>query len=189
MSGVTGHCFSPESGNLGQWRIVCVTRSRGAVEIFRPWLIEWCITAYAFGKVRIGDVVSTEGNEVTGSFGDKAGTMLGVDTDVQDERSTVKPTEIVDHGVSAHKLNWSAGKVCHLPHEACAMAWPPFSIDIFARRSVVGSAEGASSFIIGPALTPTRLLDQLQAPPQGFKGCARDSLPVAVVVVRRLVTS
>src|SRR4029077_4268090 len=117
MSHVIGHCFSPESGNLGQWRIVCVTRSRGAVEIFRPWLIECCITAYAFGKVRICDVVSTEGYEVTGSFGDKAGTILGVDPDVQDERSSVNSTEVMHDGVSTHVLNWSASKVCHLPHE------------------------------------------------------------------------
>src|SRR5262249_16990384 len=100
-----------------QWRIICVTRSRGAVEIFRQWLIEWCITAYAFGKVRICDVVSTEGAKVAGSFGDKAGTRLGVDPDVQDERSSVNATEVMHDGVSAHVLDWSAGKVCILPHQ------------------------------------------------------------------------
>ena len=102
---------------LRKRRIVCVTGSRGAVEILRPRLIERRITADAFGKVRIGDVVSTEGDKVTGSFGDKAGTMLGVDPDVQDERSRVKATEVMHDGVSAHVLNWSAGKVCHLPHQ------------------------------------------------------------------------
>ena len=109
--------MSPPPIVLRKCRIVCVTRSRGAVEIFRPRLIEWCIAAYAFGKVRICDVVSTEGDQVTGSFGDKSGTMLGVDPDVQDERSSVKATEVMHDGVSAHVLNWSAGKVCHLPHQ------------------------------------------------------------------------
>ena len=45
------------------------------------------------------------------------GTMLGVDPDVQDERSRVKATEVMHDRVSAHMLNWSAGKICHLPHQ------------------------------------------------------------------------
>ena len=38
---------------LIQCRIVCVTRCRGAVEVFRSRLIQWRFKAYAFGKVRI----------------------------------------------------------------------------------------------------------------------------------------
>ena len=76
-------------------RIVCVTDSRGAVEILRPRLIEWCIKAYPLGKVGICDVVSTEGNQVTSSFGDKAGSMFGVNSDIEDERSGVEVTEVM----------------------------------------------------------------------------------------------
>ena len=55
--------------------------------------------------------------------------MLGVDPDVQDERSRVKATEVMHDGVSAHMLNRSAGKVCHsAASEACAIACSqPFS--------------------------------------------------------------
>jgi hypothetical protein len=102
---------------LGKRRIVRVTRSRGAVEIFRPWLIEWRTAAYAFGKVRICDVVSTERDKVTGPFGDQAGGILGVHSGVQDQRSRVMATEVMHDRVSAHVLNWGAGKVCHLPHK------------------------------------------------------------------------
>ena len=52
--------------------------------MFRPRLIERRITADAFGQVRIGDIVSTESDKVTSPFGDKAGTILGVDPGVQD---------------------------------------------------------------------------------------------------------
>ena len=102
---------------MGKCWIVCIARSRGAIEIFRPWLIEWRTAAYAFGKVRICDVVSTEGDKVAGSFGYKAGAMLGVDPDIQDERSRVSASEMMHDRVSAHVLNWGAGKVCHLPHK------------------------------------------------------------------------
>ena len=100
----TGHLIQV---TLRKHRIVCVPGSRGAVEIFRPRLIERRIKAYAFGKIRIGDIVSTKGDEVTGSFGDKSGAMLGVDPGVQDERSRVKATEVMDDGVSAHMFNWT----------------------------------------------------------------------------------
>src|SRR5262249_62408302 len=102
---------------LRQSGIVRITRCRVAVEIFRPQLIEWCIKAYALGKVGICNVVSAEGDEVASSFSDKAGTMLGVDPRIQNERSSVKATEVKHDDVSAHILNWSAGKVCHLAHE------------------------------------------------------------------------
>jgi hypothetical protein len=89
---------------LRERRIVRVARGRGAVEILRPRLIERCVAAYALGKVRICDVVSTEGDKVAGSFGYKAGTMLGVDPDIQDERSRVSASEMMHDGISAHVL-------------------------------------------------------------------------------------
>ena len=62
-------------------------------------------------------MVSTKGDEIPGSFSNQAGAMYGVDPGVQDERSRVKPTEVVDDGVSAHMFDRRAGKVWHLAHE------------------------------------------------------------------------
>ena len=112
-----GHACLPSQDTLRQRRIVCVARGRGAVEVFWPWLTEWCTAADAFGEVRICDVVSTEGDQVTSSFGDQAGTILGVDPSVQDKRSRVNATKVMHDRVAAHVLNWRAGKVCHLPHQ------------------------------------------------------------------------
>jgi hypothetical protein len=55
--------------------------------MLRLRLVKWRIAADSFGKVRIGDIVSTESDEITTSFGDNAGTVLCVDPGVQDERS------------------------------------------------------------------------------------------------------
>ena len=62
-------------------------------------------------------MVSTKGDEIPGSFNDQAGAMYGVDPGVEDERSRVKATEVVDDGISAHMFNWRARKVRHLAHE------------------------------------------------------------------------
>ena len=62
-------------------------------------------------------MVPTKGDKIPGSFSDQAGAMNGVDPGVQDERSRVKATEMVDDGVSAHMFDWRAGKICHLAHE------------------------------------------------------------------------
>ena len=79
--------------------------------MLRLRLIKWCIAADAFGKVRICDIVSTESDEVTASFGDKAGAVLCVDPGVQDERSRIDAPKVMHDRVTAHVLNGRAGKV------------------------------------------------------------------------------
>src|SRR5580658_3657958 len=97
--------------------IVRITRCRVAVEIFRPRLVEWCIKAYPLGKIGIRDVVSSERDQVTGSLGDEAGAMYGVNANIEDERTGVEATEVMHYRVPAHMLDWSAREIRHLPHQ------------------------------------------------------------------------
>jgi hypothetical protein len=61
--------------NLREWRIVRIPGGRRALKIFRLRSIEWCPKTYPFGKIRIGDMVPTKGDEIPGSFSDQAGVL------------------------------------------------------------------------------------------------------------------
>src|SRR5580658_5787633 len=103
--------------SLRESRIVRIPGGRRGVIILRPWRIEWRPKTYPFGKIRIGDMVPTKGDEIPGSFSDHTGALDSVDPGVQDERSRVKVAEVMDHGISAHRFKRRAGKICYLAHE------------------------------------------------------------------------
>ena len=101
---------------LSQIRIVRITLSRVPIEIFRSRLVERRIKVYAFDKIGIGDVISTEGDKVPGPFVDEVSAMVGVNADVKNEGSGVEMTEVMNDGVSAHMFNRRPRQVRHLPH-------------------------------------------------------------------------
>src|SRR5580658_2364104 len=91
--------------SLRESRIVRIPGCRRAVIILRPWRIEWCPKTYPFGKIRIGDMVPTKGDEIPGAFSDQTGALDSVDPGVQDERFRVKVTEVMNDRVPTQVLN------------------------------------------------------------------------------------